>query len=268
MTMQHSPVSWLPRRRATWAGALLLVCVASTAEAQRNRGGQRGGQRGPSILPNIPYDGRFTYIRVRYELPMDGGFRQDIKWAHDYPRGEQHFGKIFSELSTARVNQSGSNILTLDDPQLTKYPVAFMAEPGFWRPNEQEVLGLRNYLTKGGFIIFDDFVGEHWMNFEEQIRKVFPKLHPIELTIDHPVFDAFYKIKALDYRHPLYPEFRSVFYGIFEDNDPKKRMMAVVNYNNDISEYWEFSDQGMFPMDASNEAYKLGINYIIYALTR
>ena len=59
-----------------------------------------------------------------------------------------------------------------------------------------------------------------------------------------------------------------MFYGIFEDNDPNKRLLAIINYNNDMSEYWEFSDEGMFPIDMSNEAYKLGVNYIIYALTR
>ena len=254
--------------RARWAlltSSVLLAAIAPTADAQRNGRG-RGG---PTIMPNVPYDGRFTYIRLKYDIPMDGGFRgPDIKWAHDYPRGEQHFSKIITELSTIRMHTAGSNILSLDDPQLTKYPVAFMAEPGFWRPNDQEVLGLRNYLTKGGFIIFDDFAGEHWMNFEEQMRKVLPKLHPIELTLDHPLFDSFYKIKSLDYNHPYYRGYKSVFYGIFEDNNPKKRLMAVVNYNNDLSEYWEFSDEGMFPMDASNEAYKLGVNYIIYALTR
>ena len=42
----------------------------------------------------------------------------------------------------------------------------------------------------------------------------------------------------------------------------------IMNTNNDLSEYWEFSDVGYFPIEASNEAYKLGINYIIYALTR
>jgi hypothetical protein len=61
---------------------------------------------------------------------------------------------------------------------------------------------------------------------------------------------------------------KSVFYGFFEDNDPKKRLLAIANYNNDLSEMWEFSDEGLFPVDMSNEAYKLGVNYVIYALTR
>jgi hypothetical protein len=43
--------------------------------------------------------------------------------------------------------------------------------------------------------------------------------------------------------------------------------MAIVNYNNDIAEYWEWSDAGWFPIEITNEAYKLGINYMVYALT-
>ncbi len=254
----------LAHLRTLLAGGLLLACSTVPAHAQR-RG---GGGRGPAIEANVPYDGRFAYVRVKYDIPMDG-FRADIKWAHDYPRGERHFSKIMSELSTIRTWTTGSVILTLDDPLLTRYPVLFMAEPGFWRPNEQEIIGLRNYLTKGGFMVFDDFAGEHWMNFEEQMRKVMPKLRPIELKLDHPLFDSFYKIKTLEMEHPYYGRgFKSVFYGLFEDNDPTKRLMAVINYNNDLSEYWEFSDTGMFPMDASNEAYKIGVNYIIYSLTR
>jgi hypothetical protein len=243
--------------------ALAAFIPADAAHAQRRGGG--GGRNGPQILPNVPYDGRFTYVRIRYE--SDGFSRGGASWLHDYPRGEQHFEKIISELSTIRTFSTGSNILSLSDPQLTKYPVAFMAEPGFWRPNDLEVIGLRNYLTKGGFIIFDDFADRDWGNFEAQMQKVFPKLRAIEMTLDHPIFDSFYKIKTLKYNHPYYG-FPSVFLGYFEDNDPKKRLLAMVNYNNDLSEYWEFSDTGMFPMDASNEAYKLGVNYIIYALTR
>jgi len=43
--------------------------------------------------------------------------------------------------------------------------------------------------------------------------------------------------------------------------------MAVINYNTDISEYWEFSDTGLKPIDESNEAYKLGVNYMMYGMT-
>ncbi len=251
--------------RAVLCGGLFLASLVPARAAHAQRRGQ------PAFLPNVPYDGRLTFVRVKYQLPdFSGGFRgsRDLPWSHDYPRGERNFTKIVSELSSTRVRIDASNILTLDDAQLGKYPIAYMAEAGFWRPNDAEVLGLRNYLTKGGFIIFDDFAGEHWMNFQTQMKKVLPGLRPIELDLSHPIFDSFYRIKSLEYDHPVYRGAKSVFYGVFEANDPTKRMLAIVNYNNDLSEYWEFSDTGMFPLDMSNEAYKLGVNYIIYALTR
>ena len=43
--------------------------------------------------------------------------------------------------------------------------------------------------------------------------------------------------------------------------------VGIVNYNNDVAEYWERSDTGFLPVDFTNEAYKLGVNYIVYALT-
>jgi hypothetical protein len=43
--------------------------------------------------------------------------------------------------------------------------------------------------------------------------------------------------------------------------------MVMINFNTDVSNYWEFSATGFRPVAESNEAYKLGVNYIIYALT-
>jgi hypothetical protein len=254
--------------RTTAAAVLAVFVAAVSGMLVRDAGAQRRGA--PQIAENVPYDGRLTWARIRYSMPdFSGGSRgRDLPWAHDYPRGERHFTKIISELSTTRVRTDASNILALDDPKLGHYPIAYMAEAGFWRPSEQEVLGLRQYLTKGGIIIFDDFAGEHWMNFENQMRRVLPSTRAIPLTLAHPVFDSFYQIKSLEYYHPYYRGYKSEFYGYFENNDPSKRLLAIVNYNNDLSEYWEFSDEGMFPLDLSNEAYKLGVNYVIYALTR
>jgi hypothetical protein len=259
-------------RRAWWPATLgAVLLVGAVAEAQRGGGGRRErGGTAYAVTPNVPYDGRFTFVRLRYGGGQDfgGGFRQrELPWSHDWPRGERNFTKILSELSTMQVRTDASNVLALDDPELFKYPVAYMAEPGFWRPTDSEVESLRKWLAKGGFLIFDDFAGQHFLNFESQMRRVLPQARLVPLTVAHPVFDSFYRIKSLDYNHPYYGV-PSVFYGVFEDNDPSKRLLVIANYNNDLSEYWEFSDEGMFPLDLSNEAYKLGINYIIYALTR
>jgi hypothetical protein len=99
------------------------------------------------------------------------------------------------------------------------------------------------------------------------MRRALPELHPMRLTTDDKVFDSFYRITSLAYNHPYYG-MPSEFWGIYENNDRSQRLLAVINYNNDISEYWEWSDESLFPLDAQNEAYKLGVNYLIYALTR
>ena len=58
-----------------------------------------------------------------------------------------------------------------------------------------------------------------------------------------------------------------VFKGLYEDNDPGKRLQMIVNYNTDVSQFWEWSGRGLRPVDDTNEAYKLGVNYVIYGLT-
>ena len=58
-----------------------------------------------------------------------------------------------------------------------------------------------------------------------------------------------------------------MFRGVFENNDPGQRLMVMVNYNTDVSQYWEWSGRGLRPFDDTNEAYKLAVNYLMYSLT-
>jgi hypothetical protein len=159
-----------------------------------------------------------------------------------------------------------TNILTFDDPQLFNYPIAYLCEPGNWVLSDEEAAGLRAYLKKGGFVIVDDFRYQHWGNFEAQISRALPEARIYDLDISSPIFHSFFEIKTLDVPQYYDPP-PAIFRAIYEDNDPSKRIMVMINYNTDISEYWEWSDTGLKPIDESNEAYKLGVNYIIYGLT-
>ncbi len=257
--------------------AALIAIVLSDAMAAQDR--RRGFGR--QVTPpedvdfeafNIPYDGRFTFVRLRYTPDWagwggGGGFFGGInyQWDHDYPRAERHFTRILSELTAVDAETEASNILALDDPELMRYPLAYFSEPGHWTMTDAEADALRSYLLKGGFIIFDDFQGSDWFNFRDQMRRVLPDHQLVRLEASHPVFHSFFEIESLEaFVHP-YSFVPSAFYGIFEDNDPDKRLMIVANYNNDIGESWEWSDRGFIPIDLTNEAYKLGINYIVYA---
>ena len=252
-------------RRALFA-AFGLTMVASVVVAQQFGQG-RGRNRGRDPMPNESYDGRYTFLRVRFE-PSTGG--RDLKWDHDYPRAESHFMKILKELTTVRPRTlDGGNIFALDDPEIFKYPIGYVSEPGFWTLSESEIVSLRKYIAKGGFLIFDDFAdGYEWSNFEARMREVLPNVNIVQLDASHPIFDSFFRIEAttLQMQHP-YRGVTAEFWGIYEDNDPAKRLIAIINFNNDIGDWWEFSDEGFLPIELTNEAYKLGVNYIVYALT-
>ena len=221
--------------------------------------------------PNPPYDGRFTFARIKFNNfggEFGGRFR-DVKWGHDYPEADSHLPMIVKEVTTVSVRTDGSVIVALDDPELMKYPFAYLCEVGFWVPSDAEVAGLRNYLLKGGFLLVDDFAGpNHMYNFETQMKKVLPEARFIPMTADHPLYDSFYRINAIEYFSAGNLDAGdSQFLGIFEDNDPTKRLMAIINFNFDVGEMWEWSSQGMFPIDVTNEAYKLGVNYLMYSYT-
>ena len=250
----------MPRWLRCVAGA---VCLATTITSAQFDG------RGANYRNDIDYDGRFTFVRLRWQ--SGGRFARGFwssAWDHDYPRGEQNLSAILRELTYLDIRTDGSRILTLDDPELFKYPIAFMWEPGFWNLTDVEAESFRAYLLKGGFAVFEDFDGaEQWANFEAQMRRILPDARFVKLDNAERIFHSFFDIQNIDaIVHPM-SRIRPTYYGVFEGNDPSKRLMVVANYDNDVPEYWEWSGQGLFPFDASNEAYKLGVNYLIYGLT-
>jgi hypothetical protein len=253
-----------------------LVILAGTAVLASAQQGRRGSEWcfSPAECPRTAYDGRFTFVRVYFETRGGGGLGSfgggggEPPWHHDRPYAERNLSSILREVSFLRTfdGAHGGNVFALDDPELFRYPVAWIAEPGFWRPTDRQAEAFRAYLLKGGFAIFDDFRGPHWYNFEEQMRRVLPELEPIRLTGAEPIFRTFFDIDLAALNVQAYRE-TPVYLGYFDGNDPAGRMLAVVNYNNDIGEFMEYSGTGFFPVDLTNEAYKLGVNYIMYALT-
>jgi hypothetical protein len=260
--------------------ASISVALAAAGDAsapQRMRG--RGGPAPDLSAGLVSYDGRYTFARLRYEMAGmgslgEGGFFRrrggwrEPPWSHDYPRAEHNFMKILKEVTTIDpyMGPAGGSIVGIGDPELMKYPIAYMSEPGYWQMSDEEASNLRQYLQKGGFIIFDDFRGGDLVNFQEQFARVMPGARFVELDVSSPIFHSFFDIESLDFVQ-MYDRGRPIFYGVFEDNDPAKRLIAIADYDNDIGEYWEFSDTGYNPIDLTNDAYRYGVNYIVYGLT-
>jgi len=254
--------------RHRWIVLVLILAVALPLSAQRGgRRPQGGGYRMGGFIPGLaasPYDAKFAIVRLWY--PMYPG------WSYDYPDMEQNLNLILPAITAITPSPSGGNIFRMDDPELMKFPLAYLSEPGYWYPSDSEVQGLRTYIAKGGFLIVDDFHYQNeWNVFEVAMMRVLPKAKIVRLDLTHPIFNTFFAIKTLEVPYPgttLEQGLIGEFYGIYEDNDPTKRLSVVINYNMDIGDYMEHSATGRYAVDPSNEAYKFGINYLMYGMTR
>ena len=95
------------------------------------------------------------------------------------------------------------------------------------------------------------------------MTQVLPGRHFELVPLEDPLFQSFFHIQSLDMTNPT-GRLAPVFWGLRDDAG---RVQVIANFNNDIGEYWEWSEHGYYPIELSNEGYKLGVNYIIYALT-
>ena len=98
------------------------------------------------------------------------------------------------------------------------------------------------------------------------MARVLPGIDPRQLDASHPIFHSFFEIRSLRDFPQAYNAGPAVFKGIYEDNDSKKRLQVMINYNTDISQFWEWSGRGLRPVGDTNEAYKLGVNYLVYGV--
>src|SRR5262249_2693705 len=142
---------------------------------------------------------------------------------------EQNLMRIMKEVSLLDAHDEAINTLTLDDPDLFKYPVAYIIEVSWWTLTDREAEGLRQYLQKGGFLMVYDFKREGdfgrpgWGPFEANMRRVLPDVRFFEMKASHPIFHAFFEIDDIDIVPQAYNAGKPIFRGIFEDNDPEKR---------------------------------------------
>jgi hypothetical protein len=261
--------------------------VGIAADSRMPKGVDAGSVLADSQVPGGPaYNGQFTYVRIQHGQSgadlwnaPSRGFRRGGRgwsgpgWSHDWPDAEINFSKIVEAttfIDTYR-GPGGGRVLTLEDPELFEYPIATIIEVGYWSPSDSAIANLRAYLLKGGFLIVDDTRddrGHELRNFYGHMTRALPEYELLRVPDDHEIFNTFFSIpEPLKLAAP-YGYYAPSYLGYFQDNDPENgRLMVMINWNQDLQEYWEFSDRGYYPLDLSNEAYKFGVNYLIYAFT-
>lgn len=271
--------------------AILVFAAAMSAATQRQQGGFGGGgfnipgiSGGRCLVPGTRRSWRdddsersrntdqtgFVYGRLRYNVQPN--WRGDIPWHHDYPDGDTMLPDALERLTEVSTTPEAYQIVDIDGKELFKHPFLYMSEPGYLDLRPADIKNLREYLDRGGFLFIDDFRGRpsdesEMENLIVQLRKLYPnrELKPIPKT--HQIFHTFFDIDPTSMLAPYKmsnDQGDPQFLGLSDDKD---RLMIMVDYNNDLSEYWQALEVQTCSLNESSMAVQLGINYVVYAMT-
>jgi hypothetical protein len=194
-------------------------------------------------------------------------------WTTDYPDAEYHLMTGINRLT--RVNGGlvsfsgdGGRLITLNNDRVFDYPWLYAVEVGQWYLSDAEAVLLREYLTRGGFLMVDDFWGGYeWSVFIDSMLRVFPDRPIVDLPESHELLHVLYDLDQRTQipgrggqRPGTVPQWR----GIFDDDG---RLMVAINFNMDMGDAWEHADDPWYPEPMTALAYRFAVNYLIYSMT-
>jgi hypothetical protein len=204
------------------------------------------------------------FVLARWKFGTNGNIGHG-GWTHNYPNAEIHLNQMISEVSRINVEEMSYRIVDLGSEEVFQYPFAYISEPGEMELSEQEVVNLRQFIDRGGFIVVDDFDGSWQLNqFRSQLYRAFPERALFPLTVDHEVFHTFFDVEDLTIWAPYVQGGDPIFYGF---NNSRGDLALVACFNNDFANFWDWIDQRRYPLKPSSEAFRLGVNFVIYAMT-
>ena len=186
-------------------------------------------------------------------------------WSHNYPTSDQHISQVISEATNINVTGMSYRIVELGSPEVFDYPFAIVSEPGEMALTDQEVVNLREFVDRGGFVVLDDFDGPRdWPPFEKAFHRAFQTATSNGCLSTTRSFTSFSTLMPSTSRH-LILDGEPIFYGL---KNPHGDLAVIACYNNDLENFWDYIDEAIYPLKPSIEAFRLGINFLLYAMTR
>jgi hypothetical protein len=225
------------------------------------------------LPPQTRQSNEFTFVRLMYNGRIPGYLKN---WYTDFPTGDRNLINVLRRQTVIDIAPQ-TRVLPIHHPDLFNYPMLYSAEAGQMVLNDNEAGILREYLTRGGFWMIDDFWGTfEWKNFEQEIKKVLPDRAITDIPLSHPIFHNFYDIDEtmqvpnVGYAYcggcPTYEldGYQPLVRGIFDTNG---RLLVFINHNTDLMDASEWADDPLYPSNFSAYAYKILTNAVVYAMT-
>lgn len=197
------------------------------------------------------------------------------RWTMDYPRSDRHLSAAIRRLTRIQARSVEQPISLDDGDEVYNWPWLYAVEVGYWNLTDSQCAKLRDYLLRGGFFMCDDFHGTgEWEQFMSSMRRVFPDRQIVDIDSKDPIFHTVYD---LDHRYQvpgaqfletgrLYehngvdPEWRAIY-------DDKGRIMVAACHNMDLGDSWEHADNPLYPEKFSALGFRIGVDYVVYAMT-
>jgi len=233
---------------------LLLLMVAADTSAQRSsRWNTEQNQPPPSEV-----------VVARWTFGHNGWFG-GYGWAHNYPTSDQHFNDFVSGATGINIDRMSYRIVHLGQDDVFDYPFAYISEPGEMQLTDGEVNNLREFVDRGGFVLLDDFDGlQQLLVMQQQVRRAFPYREWVALDIDHRLFHLHFELNDLHAMDPYVPGGFTTYYAMHNEAG---EIVMVAGHNNDLANFWDWYDQPRMPLGPATDAFRLGVNYMVYALT-
>src|SRR5690606_36061552 len=186
-------------------------------------------------------------------------------WSHNYPQSDRNLNDFLTRATGIDVDEYSFLIVEHGSDDVYDYPFAYISEPGEMQLTEDEVVYLREYIGRGGFILMDDFDGsQQWIQMRSQVLRAFPDRDFVALSEDHPVFDAFMPLDNLQAMSEYVPAGDITYYALFNDEGD---VVILAGLNNDLANFWEWYSNGRMPLEPSTDAFRLGTSAVVYSLT-
>jgi Domain of unknown function (DUF4159) len=248
------------RRARTLAAVVALplaaVLVATLAYAQGFGWGRR------PIEQNDPPATEFIAARWHFGT---NGLIGHMGWSHNYPESDRHLNQFLARATGLDVEELSYRIVELGSDDVFDYPFAYVSEPGEMELTEQEVVNLRQFIARGGFVLMDDFDGPvQWAQMRSQVLRALPGSDFVPLTADHRVFHTHSDVDDFEAMAEYVPGGRITYYGLF---GPDGNLAILAGHNNDLANFWDWYGDGRMPLKPSTDAFRLGANAVLYSMT-
>ena len=169
----------------------------------------------------------------------------------------------YVEKNTSIIVETDEYQMKLTNPELFNHSFIYITGHGNIRFSEDEIIILRDYLIKGGFLHADDNYGMD-PSFRREMKRVFPSKEWVELPHDHSIYNSYFSfpngLPKIHEHNGKPPQ----GLGLFE----KDRLIVFYSYESDLGDGWEDSNVHNNPFEIRESALKMGINIIWFSLTQ